>query len=347
MFRLTLTCATASLALLTFTPPASAAWEWPLRGEVITPYSNGDDPYAGGRHRGIDIAGEVGQPVVAATSGTVRFAGTVGSSGLTVSIRTLDGFDTSYLHLSAVFVRDGETVAGGARIGAVGTTGVRSAERPHLHFGVREAGSRHAYVDPLSLLAPPPAGEGPRAVPAPSPAPVPLAPAPDRVRVPAPEPVPNGRVRAPATRSVRRRAPSELPRRAERPEAALEPMHQAQTSNSARPAGVPDTPPATDPRARREHAHPRPGALERLGPARAPAARPRPGTAPSHPEVVATPAPGRQTGERPDPDLGLLLACLGVLGAAALLGLSEDGREATRRSGRRAAQLLRPILLRR
>src|SRR4051812_31180159 len=102
-----LLAATAALVALLLIAPAAwgfrrAAWVWPVQGEVITSYRNGDDPYAAGQHRGIDIAAEVGAPVVAATGGEVRFAGTVGSAGLTVSIRTADGhFDTSYLHLSS------------------------------------------------------------------------------------------------------------------------------------------------------------------------------------------------------------------------------------------------------
>jgi hypothetical protein len=43
-------------------------------------------------------------------------------------------------------------------------------------------------------------------------------------------------------------------------------------------------------------------------------------------------------------DLGLVIACLGLLAAAAMLGLSEDGRAATTRSRRRLAGLLRPLL---
>src|SRR3954451_56565 len=121
-----LTVLVLSLALA---PPAVAAdWTWPVRGQVITPYRNGSDPYAAGQHRGIDIAAAVGDRVVAAAGGTVTFAGVAGSSGLTVSIRTADGrYDTSYLHLSSAGVRAGQAVGGGDRIGAVGTTGRRSA----------------------------------------------------------------------------------------------------------------------------------------------------------------------------------------------------------------------------
>ena len=91
---------------------------------MITPYRNGDDPYAAGQHRGIDIAGRVGSPVVAAAGGVVRFAGNAGYSGLTVDVRTADGrYDASYLHLSSISVRNRQGVAAGDRLGAVGTTG--------------------------------------------------------------------------------------------------------------------------------------------------------------------------------------------------------------------------------
>src|SRR5215211_8678278 len=133
---------------------ASASWVWPVTGKVITPYRNGTDPYATGQHRGIDIAAPVGAPVVAVAGGEVRFAGTAGSSGLTIGVRTDDGFDTSYLHLSSIAVRAGARVSGGERIGAVGTSGTRSASAPHLHFGVRDAGTRHGYHDPLGFLPP-------------------------------------------------------------------------------------------------------------------------------------------------------------------------------------------------
>src|SRR3954447_25057172 len=109
---------TVFLLSLALAPPASAAdWIWPVRGEVITPYRNGTDPYAAGQHRGIDIASPVGTRVVAATRGSVTFAGVAGSSGLTVAIRTADGrFDTSYLHLSSLSVHDGDSVAAGQRV---------------------------------------------------------------------------------------------------------------------------------------------------------------------------------------------------------------------------------------
>jgi hypothetical protein len=162
----------AALQILSGTALASGGWTWPVRGPVITAYRNGDDPYAAGQHRGVDIGAPVGARVVAAAAGNVTFAGVVGSSGLVVSERTADGrFDLSYLHLSSVAVRRGDSLAAGASLGAVGVSGRRSAEQPHLHFGVREAGERSSYRDPLDFLAPPPAGEAPGPAPVPAPAP--------------------------------------------------------------------------------------------------------------------------------------------------------------------------------
>src|SRR5687767_9320041 len=110
--------------------PAAAVdgWVWPVEGPVLTHYSNDNArPYAGGMHRGIDIGADAGTAVVAARAGTVSHAGAVGTSGLTVAVRTADGQHvTSYLHLSEVAVKEGDAVAAGARVGAVGNSGRRS-----------------------------------------------------------------------------------------------------------------------------------------------------------------------------------------------------------------------------
>ena len=147
-------------------------------------------------HRGIDIAAPVGTEVVAARSGEVTYAGALGYSGNTVSVRSADGRHVaSYLHLrlSRSARRAGSA---GQRVGAVGTTGRRSVEQPHLHFGVRLAAEEHHYVDPLSLLpllgaarTEPPVGMAPATVPLltrPEPvrAPVAVVRRPARARVP-------------------------------------------------------------------------------------------------------------------------------------------------------------------
>jgi peptidase M23-like protein len=324
------TLALASLVLLAGAPSAHAlaGWTWPLRGEVITPYRNGSDPYAAGQHRGIDIAGRVGAPVVAAAPGSVRFAGTVGSSGLTVTVRTPDGrFDTSYLHLSTIAVAEGQRLRAGERLGAVGTSGRRSAAQPHLHFSVRDAGSRHAYHDPLRFLPPAtgprPEPRTPRGAPAPSGAPVRAAPE----RSPDPHRAPRGRrIRVPSGRRVPSPAPRPLPvpslRGVRAPGAAPRdvgvplPGLEAARRGTAAGAGDPVR---------------RPG----LGPARsrhpAPGARARP-----------DPEPGRD-----GPDLGWALACLGLLLAAACVGTRGGdrgkGRGDPARPRARLGGLLRPL----
>ena len=297
------------------TPDARAAegWRWPLAGEVITPYRNGGDPYASGQHRGIDVAAAAGTPVVAATAGAVRFAGRAGSSGVTVSLRTSDGrFDTSYLHLSSVVVRAGDRVRRGARIGAVGTSGRRSVARPHLHFGVREAGTRHAYHDPLRFLPPPPRPvEGtPRVAPVPIRAPV-------RVRLaPAPRGAPaRAPVRVPAGRRVRLPRPGRVPR-------------PSPPAPAPAPQGVPVAAPARPHAAARRPVRP-----PAVGPRPAPAARPQPSAERSRRGA----APAAEGGFDP----GWALACAGLVLAAACLGDRRAGGPGRRRAAGAAATLSR------
>ena len=112
--------------------PRLAAWTWPLHGEVVTAFRNGDDPYAAGQHRGIDIAGSVGAPVVAAAPGLVRFAGTAGILG--VDGQRPERRRALRRLLPAPRLDRGaprRTASQPARrSGRVGTTGVRSIERP-------------------------------------------------------------------------------------------------------------------------------------------------------------------------------------------------------------------------
>jgi Peptidase family M23 len=376
--RIFLTAALAVAAFLALAGTASAEWVWPLRGAVITPYRNVDDAYAGGQHRGIDIAGPVGARVVAAAGGEVRFAGTAGSSGLTVSVRTSDGFDTSYLHLSSVSVREGQLVSSGDSLGAVGLTGARSASEPHLHFGVRDAGTRHAYRNPLDFLPPPqapPAPEAPHPAPRPAPLATPLVPRPAPAGEPTPRPIPLGeqtprRVpagwREPRRLPVGGRAPGRVPagERVSRPVPAERhvPLARPAPGAAPAPAGEPASRPGPLPE---RPSRPVPGgdhAVRQLPGAHAPRgvpardgashatselARlgPRPAQAPE-PSASRKPGPGSAVSpgsSAPGPDIGWILACVGLLLAAALLGLTEDGRDASRKGRRRVARLLAPL----
>ncbi len=101
-------------------------------------------------HLGVDYAAPSGTPVAAAADGVVSAAGWMGGYGRTVKIRHPNGYETLYGHLSRIDVRPGQRVAQGARVGAVGATGL--ATGPHLDYRMSRDGQ---FVDPLRLESPP------------------------------------------------------------------------------------------------------------------------------------------------------------------------------------------------
>jgi murein DD-endopeptidase MepM/ murein hydrolase activator NlpD len=95
--------------------------------------------YSASHHPAIDIGAPTGTPVVAAVNGKVIWAGWKTSGGglgggIEVWIASGTRMYTTYNHLSAEFVRVGQVVTAGQRIGSVGMTG--NATGPHLHFEV-------------------------------------------------------------------------------------------------------------------------------------------------------------------------------------------------------------------
>ena len=89
-------------------------------------------------HLGTDYAAPVGTPVQTIADGRVVFAGRKGGDGNMVRIAHTRGYETYYLHLSRILVRNGQSVHQGQRIGLVGATGL--ATGPHLDFRVRQGG---------------------------------------------------------------------------------------------------------------------------------------------------------------------------------------------------------------
>jgi murein DD-endopeptidase MepM/ murein hydrolase activator NlpD len=96
-------------------------------------------------HLGVDYRAPAGAPVVAVADGLVVSAGMSGGSGNLVHLRHSNGFETEYLHLSAVSVRAGVHVRQGELIGRVGMTGL--ATGPHLDYRVKKNG---AFVNPVA-----------------------------------------------------------------------------------------------------------------------------------------------------------------------------------------------------
>ena len=99
-------------------------------------------------HNGLDIAAPRGTPVYAMTDGVVLLAAdNFYYSGNFILLDHGFGLNSSYLHLSKKFVKAGDYVKKGQKIGEIGTTGRSTG--PHLHWSVQWYGKR---VDPAGLL---------------------------------------------------------------------------------------------------------------------------------------------------------------------------------------------------
>jgi len=88
-------------------------------------------------HDGVDLAANYDEPVMAAASGVVVFAGEAPSGALTVEIAHAGGIHTVYMHEEQLLVKQGQQVQKGQIIGLVGATGI--ATGPHVHFMIKNA----------------------------------------------------------------------------------------------------------------------------------------------------------------------------------------------------------------
>jgi murein DD-endopeptidase MepM/ murein hydrolase activator NlpD len=133
------------------TVAAVAGWSWPLPGAptVTRPFQPPPSPYGPG-HRGVDLAGAPGNPVLAAGDGVVAFAGMVAGRPL-VSIDSPTGLRTTYEPV-APSVAAGQPVARGSPIGTLLPGHAGCPASACLHWGLRRGES---YLDPLDLLRPP------------------------------------------------------------------------------------------------------------------------------------------------------------------------------------------------
>jgi murein DD-endopeptidase MepM/ murein hydrolase activator NlpD len=126
------------------TGPSSAGFIWPTTGNISS--------YFGPSHPlgiDIDMYGRGGDPIYAAASGTVTFAGgnACCSYGLYVIINHGNGFETLYAHLGSISVYQGQWVEQGQILGYIGLTGYTTGY--HLHFEVHLNGT---HVNPLNYL---------------------------------------------------------------------------------------------------------------------------------------------------------------------------------------------------
>lgn len=112
---------------------APLRFDWPLSGRVLSSFGATAN---GGRNDGINIAATTGEPIRAAASGSVIYAGNeLKGYGNLVLIRHEDGYVTAYAHAERISVTRGTHVKKGQIIGLAGATG--NVRRPQLHFEIR------------------------------------------------------------------------------------------------------------------------------------------------------------------------------------------------------------------
>lgn len=116
-------------------------WSLPATGKLIGQFSESD------RRKGIDIAGKLGQPIMASASGKVVYSGSgLRGYGKLIIIKHNNTYLSAYAHNDKILVKEGQSVTRGQKIALMGKT---DASQVELHFEVRRFGKP---VDPAKYL---------------------------------------------------------------------------------------------------------------------------------------------------------------------------------------------------
>lgn len=123
---------------------AAAPSLWPIQGRIMSSFGSRDDPFngEGAFHRGVDIHGNFGQPIVSPADGMIESADFRGGYGRTVVISHGNGISTLFGHMSGFAVSAGQHIQRGDVIGYVGQSGRSTG--PHVHYEV------HIYKTPVN-----------------------------------------------------------------------------------------------------------------------------------------------------------------------------------------------------
>ncbi|NMG33136.1 peptidoglycan DD-metalloendopeptidase family protein [Azoarcus sp. TTM-91] len=117
-------------------------WLWPAKGKVLAGFSEATN-------KGLDIAGNPGDPVIASGAGKVVYSGSgLRGYGKLVIIKHDANYLTAYAHNQQLLVKEGDSVTKGQKIAELGST---DTDRPKLHFEIRKQGRP---VDPMKYLPP-------------------------------------------------------------------------------------------------------------------------------------------------------------------------------------------------
>jgi len=123
---------------------------WPTMGDVTSGFGWRTSPTDGSGsdfHPGIDIANDVGTPIVATADGKVIVSGGSSGYGQLIQIDHGNGINTLYGHNSQVLVQNGQMVKKGQVIAYMGSTGYSTG--PHVHYEIRVNGTP---VNPVNYL---------------------------------------------------------------------------------------------------------------------------------------------------------------------------------------------------
>lgn len=115
-------------------------WAWPATGKVVNGFNESSN-------KGVDIAGQVGDPVMASAPGKVVYVGSgLRGYGNLVIIKHNATYLSAYAHNQKILVKEGQSVKRGQEIATLGDS---DADRAKLHFEIRRQGKP---VDPLKYL---------------------------------------------------------------------------------------------------------------------------------------------------------------------------------------------------
>lgn len=120
---------------------------WPIKGVITSRFGNRTPTeIVTANHKGLDIAGNMGDNIVSAMDGTVVQYSKEGDYGKHLRIQSGEVL-TLYAHCSELLVQEGSTVKQGDVIAKVGATG--RATGPHLHFEIRRD---DRFINPELIL---------------------------------------------------------------------------------------------------------------------------------------------------------------------------------------------------
>lgn len=123
-------------------------WSWPHVGPILAKFNTGKTAKASGNvNKGVDIGGRLGDPVKAAASGEVVYAGSgLRGYGNLVIINHNERYLSAYAHNHKLLVKEGQMIKQGQKIAEMGRSG---SDRVKLHFEIRRDGQP---VNPLKFL---------------------------------------------------------------------------------------------------------------------------------------------------------------------------------------------------